>query len=309
MTRGTKAKARRRKQPAVPAGGREWVERSVFGLLGLGIVAAAMVFWGLGNGREVPSASSGPVHVHGLGIDPSDGALYIATHTGLFRVGEEESKATRVGSSFQDTMGFTVVGKNRFLGSGHPDLRSDLPSLLGLIESTDDGRTWEPISLLGEADFHVLRSAGERVYGYDASNDRLLTSSDAGRTWSDGERPVPLVDLAVDPEDSLHVVGAGASDFAQGLYESSNGGKSWNRIGNPVGYLAWPTRDRLFLVDGDGVVGMSSDRGRSFARRGSIGGQPAAFLGLDDALYVALHDGTIKRSDDGGATWTVRSTP
>jgi hypothetical protein len=26
-------------------------------------------------------------------------------------------------------------------------------------------------------------------------------------------------------------------------------------------------------------------------------------------FYAALHDGTIKRSTDGGATWTVRSTP
>jgi hypothetical protein len=26
-------------------------------------------------------------------------------------------------------------------------------------------------------------------------------------------------------------------------------------------------------------------------------------------LYVALHDGTIKRSIDSGATWTVRSAP
>jgi hypothetical protein len=24
-------------------------------------------------------------------------------------------------------------------------------------------------------------------------------------------------------------------------------------------------------------------------------------------LYVALHDGTIKRSQDGGATWVVRT--
>jgi hypothetical protein len=36
-------------------------------------------------------------------------------------------------------MGFTIVGPNRFLGSGHPDLRDDLPPLLGLIESTNRG--------------------------------------------------------------------------------------------------------------------------------------------------------------------------
>jgi hypothetical protein len=141
----------------------------------------------------VPAADPGPVHVHGLGVNPADGALFIATHTGLYRVDEAEQKAMRVGKRFQDTMGFTIVGPNRFLGSGHPDLNEarekNLPSLLGLIESTDSGESWEPISLLGEADFHVLRFAGERVYGYDSSNDRLLVSGDRGRSWEELEKP------------------------------------------------------------------------------------------------------------------------
>jgi len=55
---------------------------------------------------------------------------------------------------------------------------------------------------------------------------------------------------------------------------------------------------------------VSSDGGRRLVRRGEIGGQAAALLAEgQDELYVALHDGTIKRSTDGGATWTVRSTP
>ena len=119
------------------------------------------------SGRSVASEgvrqalTTGPVHVHGLGINPADGALFIATHTGLWRSGLGESKSVRVGDNNQDTMGFTVIGRDRFLGSGHPDFRTDLPPLLGLIESNDGGRSWEPISLLGQADFHVLRSAGE----------------------------------------------------------------------------------------------------------------------------------------------------
>jgi hypothetical protein len=43
---------------------------------------------------------------------------------------------------------------------------------------------------------------------------------------------------------------------------------------------------------------------------GAIGGEPAAFDGSGRGdLYVALHDGTIKRSTDGGASWSVRSAP
>jgi hypothetical protein len=151
----------------------------------VGIIVASVVLWRSSDGGEtfsgVPAADPGPVHVHGLGVNPADGALFIATHTGLYRVDEADQRAKRVGERFQDTMGFTIVGPNRFLGSGHPDINEarekNLPSLLGLIESINSGDTWQPISLLSEADFHVLRFAGERVYGDDSSNDRLLSAA------------------------------------------------------------------------------------------------------------------------------------
>ena len=286
------------------------MERGLVGLGALAVVLLAAGLWRLGGGETTSATDAGPVHVHGLGVNPADDALFIATHTGLYRSGEGDSKSLRVGDSKQDTMGFTVAGADRFLGSGHPDFQQDLPPLLGLIESTDGGKSWRPISLLGEADFHVLRSAGERVYGYDASNDRLLVSADAGRTWEEAERPAPLVDLVVHPNDSRHLLAAGASDLSGGLYESRDGGRSWNTVGDAVGLLAWPTPERLFLVDASGTVFRSTNGGRGFERRGSIGGQPAALLGQGaDELYAALHDGTVKRSSDGGSTWTVRSTP
>jgi len=113
----------------------------------------------------------GPVHVHGLGINPADNALFIATHTGLFRSPEGTRTAKRVGGRFQDTMGFTVVGPDRFLGSGHPDGREGLPPFLGLIRSQDAGKSWKPISLLGKQDFHVLEASGRAVYCYGYGAD------------------------------------------------------------------------------------------------------------------------------------------
>lgn len=311
MTRAVKARAQRRSQAPPPAKGSPWMERGLFGLVALAVVIFGAALWRMSaDGRKTAATDAGPVHVHGLGVNPADGALYIATHTGLYRSGEGDSKSVRVGDSKQDTMGFSVIGPDRFVGSGHPDFRTDLPPLLGLIESTDKGQSWEPISLLGDADFHVLRAAGERVYGYDSSNDRLLVSADAGRTWEEVERPAPLVDLVTDPNDSQHVVASGVSDISQGLYESRDGGRTWKEMGNQVGLLAWPVTAQLFLVDGGGDVFLSTDDGDTFERRGAIGGQPAAFLGREAGeLFVALHDGTIKHSTDGGRTWTVRSTP
>ncbi len=305
-----------RREPSGPPHKRALRGLPLVAILGtIGGIVAAGLFWlssGRDNGFGVQGADPGPVHVHGLGVDPADGALFIATHSGLYRAGEGEARAQRVGERYQDTMGFAIVGPNRFLGSGHPDLdearEKNLPPLLGLIESTDSGETWQPISLLGEADFHVLRFSGRQVYGYDATNDRLLVSADRGRNWKELEIPGPLVDLAVDPNNVRRLVATSAGGREEGLFESRDGGETWKRVSEAVGLLAWP--EQLYLVAGGGQVFTGRDGGRSLTHRGEIGGEPAALLAeAPDTLYVALHDGTIKRSVDGGATWTVRSSP
>jgi hypothetical protein len=255
------------------------------------------------------AADPGPVHVHGLGVDPADGALLIATHTGTYRLSPGEDRARRIGESRQDTMGFTVAGPGTFLGSGHPDpqqaVELGLPPHLGLIESRDGGRTWRNVSLLGQADFHVLRVAAPRVYGYDASHDRLLVSRDRGRTWRESVRPAPLADLVVDPADGRRVVASGRG----GVYASADEGATWRRVAPHLGLLAWPAPRRLYLVDADGAVLRARD-GTAWQRVGSVGAAPAAFLAHGPTeLYVALHDGTILRSTEGGRTWSVRSRP
>ncbi len=318
MTRATKIKKAR--QQATPPKPEPRLPRGLLFLAAAGVaglVAAGALLWNDSQGESeqaftgVPFTDPGPIHVHGLGVNPADGSLFIATHTGLFRAGPNSRKAVRIADRFQDTMGFSIVGPNRFLGSGHPDAREQkLPPLLGLIESADAGKTWTPISLLGEADFHVLRSAGARVYGYDASNDRLLASADAGQTWKELDKPGQIVDLGPNPRNPQRLVTTSVGSLEQGMYASQNGGQSWKRLNDAVGLIAWPAPERLYLVDDQGQALVSSDGGRTLARRGEIGGQPAALLAVaKDDVYVALHDGTIKRSTDGGATWTVRSSP
>ena len=272
----------------------------------------------LGDGDGAPAfragllapSDPGPVHVHGLGIDPKDRSLFIATHTGTWRVAPGEEKAKRVGDNYQDTMGFTVIGPNRFLGSGHPDARDarkrNLPPLMGLIESSDAGKSWQQISLLGAADFHVLRSAGRRVYGFDATNNRLMVSRDEGRHWRARRPPAPLIDLVVDPRNAGHLV----ASSERGLHESGDAGQTWRQLGDEVGLLAWPSSERLYLVDGAGTVRVRGGAAERWRGVGAIGGEPAALLARgDEELYVALHDGTIKRSTDGGVSWLVRSRP
>ena len=59
-----------------------------------------------------------------------------------------------------------------------------------------------------------------------------------------------------------------------------------------------------------GGVSRSDDIGKAWRKVGNLGGQPAAFESEGESdLYAALHDGTVKRSVDGGESWGVRSRP
>ena len=279
-------------------------------------VALLLLGCGGGGGEAAPDQFTGvplelqdpgAIHVHGLGYDRESKILYLATHTGMFRLPDGAAKATRIGDDHQDTMGFTLIEPDRFLGSGHPDARAKLPPYLGLIRSTDRGRTWVPISLLGEADFHVLRSQGKTIYGFDSSNERLLASSDSGRSWKKLTAPEALLDLAVDPNDPKHLLASGGSV----LYRSVNGGRAWQAVASGLaGYLAWPSANRVFVATLDGSILSTARATGPWRSRGSFGAPVAALLAVSDrVLFAALHDGTITTSSDGGISWKVRARP
>jgi hypothetical protein len=256
------------------------------------------------GGTEPIGQVAAPGHIHGLGIDPGDRSLLIATHDGLFRAAEESSEVARVGDSDRDLMGFSVVGTDHFLASGHPGRELDeLPPHLGLTESRDGGLSWESVSLLGEADFHVLRAQGRRVYGHNGADGRFMVSDNLGRDWSERTVPSEPVDLAVSPVAADHLIAA----TADGLQESRDAARTWRAVSEQRGLLAWPQPDRLFLIELDGRTMLSNDGGRTFRPQGHVDGQPVAFTADGDRLYVALEDGAVMQSTDGGASFTPRA--
>ncbi len=277
--------------------------------------AVALMIAGCGDGATsgdpTPAANgasdAGLVHVHGLGVNPADRALFIATHSGVWRLPDGADKASRVANRFQDTMGFAVVGPNRFIGSGHPDLSEKLPPFLGFIESTDAARSWRKVSLLGEADFHVLEGSGRRVYGFgsdfDSRTEQLLVSDDRGRKWTARDFPESFLSLAIDPDDPDTALASGP----QNIHLTTDGGRSWAKVGGSPGLLAW-TDDGVFRIDDRGSVAKASAPESSWSEIGDVGGAPAAFDSGGDELFVALHDSTIKQSRDG-EDWVLRYAP
>ena len=267
----------------------------------------ATVAAGSGKGLPPVEFETGVVHVHGLGVDPADGVLYAATHSGLFRL-PTSGAAVRVANRAQDTMGFSIVGPRTFIGSGHPDFREDdvRPPLLGLLESTDAGESWKRLSLHGKADFHALHAAHGQVYGYDSTSQTFMVSKD--RTRWDLRAKLPMRDFAVSPSRPDTVL----ATTEHGLARSTDGGRSFEQIGGPPGLavLAWVESGSLYGVSFDGTVHHSADGGLTWRGRGVVGGQPEA-IALDvrsgiDTLYVAVAERGILASADGGKTFTTR---
>ncbi len=265
----------------------------------------SVLWWHLGRSErtERRAADFGVVHIHGLGINPADGALFIASHTGLLRVGAG-GDATRTGGTYQDVMALTVVGPDRFLASGHPDLRDlregRLPPLLGLMESRDGGQSWRSRSLLGTADFHALQAVHGQVYGYDSTSGTFMVSND-GTSW-DARGKTAIVTFVVNPEDPERIVAA----VPGGVRGSEDGGRTWAPLPAPaLVALAWERPGTLLGITMNGDVYRSGDAGRTWGQQGTLNARATALLSAADTLFAASHDGSVYRSADGGRSWAL----
>lgn len=267
--------------------------------------AAVVIGCGDDQREAVPVGGEDPgvVHVHGIGRNPADGSLMIATHTGLFRASAGGNDLERVAGLHQDTMGFTVLGPDHFLGSGHPGSVRDDPPFLGLIESRDAGNHWRPISLRGEVDFHVLEAQDQIVYGFgsdfETRDARFLRSADGGRSWRRLSPPEALTGLAINPRDPRNIVALGE----QRGYVSRDAGSTWRPLGIPGGLVTWTPEVGLVAADGGGVIRRADEPTGEWEQVGSLGGSPAALEGTGDELLAATHDGRVLSSRDGGENW------
>jgi hypothetical protein len=277
------------------------------------VVLAALAIWAATRGGDGADSVAAPgtggqvgevevAHVHGLGVDPADGAVLAGTHYGLFRL-PESGAPERVADRVQDFMGFTVVGPGHYLASGHPGAGQSGPGSLGLIESTDGGQSWQTLSLAGEADFHALEARHDQVYGLNSMTGEFLVSND-GRTWETRNAGVALADFAVSPDNPELLV----ATTQEGPARSTDGGRSFSVIdGAPLLLLLdWADDGALVGVAPDGAVHVSEDGGATWTARGSVNSAPQALEASDGGEVVVAIDGAIVESVDSGQSFDVR---
>lgn len=192
-----------------------------------------------------------------------------------------------------------------YVGTGHPEPRYDIQAGEGMFRSGDGGRSWTDLGLKDTRHIgriwvdpanpdHLLVGAVGHMFGPNAERG-VFASDDGGKTWAHTlkiDDRTGVVDLASDPADpkTIYAVAWQArvwpwlSYFTKvagpgsGLYRSSDGGKTWTRLGGE----GWPKGDL-------GRIGLAVTRTPAGAR-----------------LYAAIEGGAqsgLWRSDDGGGHW------
>ncbi|WP_291212519.1 F510_1955 family glycosylhydrolase [Hydrogenophaga sp.] len=191
-------------------------------------------------------------HSYGLVYSADGRQLIITSDQGLaIHSGGRWSTAAGAAHEFKSL----AASRDALISSGHPAPESNIADPMGLIKSTDGGKTWRKLGLHGESDFHTL-AASLRVNVVYASNRQpnsrmgrtgIHYTLDNGVRWRRAEAKGlggPIHQLAAHPSDPRMV--AAASDA--GLYFSRNHADTFHRLGDPGFVLAVS-----FDVDGEHV--------------------------------------------------------
>ena len=201
-------------------------------------------------------------HVHGLAYSSDGKKLFVPSHYGLAVY--EGGKWSKAAGPEHDYMGFAVT-KDAFYSSGHPAPGSGLKNPFGLIRSRDQGKTWDSLGLMGEADFHQMAAgwASNTVYVHNSHpNSRM-------------------------PQ--------------RGIYVTGNSGIIWRHAaarglaGELIALAPHPTRAEIVAAATRSGLYLSRDRGESFSALVTGRVVTAATFALDGAhLWFASHAGAAR---------------
>lgn len=173
-------------------------------------------------------------HIHGAGYTSDGKQLIIPAHAGL--VAYSKDGWSHVDGPKHDYMGFSAVDTG-FYSSGHPAEGSELQNPLGIVKSSDMGKTLEPLGLAGESDFHGM-SAGYQSHAIYVLNSHpnsqmdaagLYYSTDDGRTWTLSRMngvADEITAIAAHPADE-RILAIGTKG---GLYLSTDNGNQFDKI-------------------------------------------------------------------------------
>lgn len=250
---------------------RAWLVRNKVLVTGMavvvvGAVALVIASGGNGTGGNAPGGFTGD-DFHSIAVDPTEpNRLFVGGH-------EAVSVSTDGGATWDeveslrgaDAMGWAFTSDDIYV-SGHP----------GLNRSTDGGRRFERINEgLPNTDIHAFGGNDHVLYGATPATGVFASTSGTGswrpRTAAAGQSFFGRI--VVDPDDPDHVL---AADASAGVAESTDGGRTWQRVDSGLTSATWVSRggDGLDVLVASGLAGaaLSSDAGRTWDQLDLPGG-------------------------------------
>lgn len=177
----------------------------------------------------------------------------------------------------------------------------------GLLKSTDGGRTWQPTSLTDADAMSLAASPKAPARLYAAGHAILRRSDDGGETWTAPQSVLQGADihgLAQSPVDSDRLYALVAD---QGLFTSSDGGRTWTFISSAPSQaaLAVSADGQTLLLGAGSVIRQSTDQGVSWQPSGTELPQDAQVLALavdptGNRVFAATTAGLYRRTEPGG---------
>ncbi len=320
MARSTPSTSRERGR-SVPKTGTRWTVPLILGVLAV-IAFGAWFAFGRGGAGDAHTAGGGHPggaveipHLHGLGWSADGRELIVPAHTGLriYADGRWQNPDLPV----NDYMGYSATDDG-FYSSGHPSPGSTLVNPLGLVKSSDGGRTLTTLGFAGESDFHLMAVGYQNhaIYVFNPSpNSKLGTglyySIDDGETWQQsalkGVNSQPA-QIAVHPTEA----GTLALATDEGVLLSFDHGATFEQIGAeaPVTAVTF-SPDGKQLVFGATRLSAYDVASKQIKERStpSIEGQDAiAYIAVNPErpaeLAIATYGRDIYLSSNAGQTWT-----
>jgi photosystem II stability/assembly factor-like uncharacterized protein len=207
--------------------------------------------------------------------------------------------AAKIGPA-NDLMGFTAaMNEDVFYASGHPGPGSTLSSPLGLLKTSDGGKTWEQLSRQGESDFHALTATKSGIVAFDGT---MRTSPD-GISWQPSAAKFTPAVLAGSPYGDTVL-----ATTEEGVQRSVDGGVTWalDKSSPVIQFAAFATATEAVGVAPDGTAYYSPDAGSTWQRTGKIAGGIQALAATEGAdgkpwIWAVTSTGLVV-STDGGTT-------
>lgn len=256
-------------------------------------------------------------HAHGMDYSSDGSRILFAAHDGLRKY--EGGRWTIPDVPQHDYMGFSMVDDG-FYSSGHPARGSNLKDPLGIVKSTDDGKTLEMLALYGKVDFHSMDVSYDThtIYVLNPQPNTLMEttglhySQDEAKTWTKSEMEGytgESTSLAVHPtNDAIVAVGTQA-----GLYLSKDHGHQFEKILSDRGVtsISFGYQGQLFVGgynNGASLLEINIETKQTNETAVPITeGDAVSFLAQNPAedkeIVLMTYNKDIYLSDDAGMSW------